>query len=90
MGNKLDKLKLVEKALTRDTLNKFYNISVGDYMVSLQGRYKSGMLKDINSTFDLVGDDWNVDSDNGYISCKLEDALYCSEIGKVRLEITLT
>ena len=87
--NKLDKLKLVEKALTRDTLNKFYNISVSGYAVSLQGRYSTSIIAEVNSTFDLKGDDWKID-ENGYVSCRLTDKLSCSEIGDVVVEITLT
>jgi hypothetical protein len=89
MANKLDKLKLVEKYLTRDTLNKFYNLSVGDYAVSIQGRYSTSIIAEVNSAFDLTGDDWKVCA-NGYVSCRLTDKLSSSEIGDVVMEITLT
>jgi len=90
MGNKLDKLRLLEKGLTRDTLDKFYNISVGDYSIHIQGRYTSTLLTDVNESFDLTGNDWSVDDDNGYISCRLEDKMSSMELGNVIVEITLT
>jgi hypothetical protein len=89
MANKLAKLNLVEKALTRDTLNKFYNLSVTDYAVSVQGRYSTSIIAEVNAAFDLRGDDWKVDG-NGYVSCTLKDKLSCSEIGNVVVDISLT